>query len=97
MNNKTNICLLNDSLEETIEDYNNLEYTKSNGRTESKSYRVSDLPFMDFNEEIFMKNEPQNNYIVNTIVNKNDSCGNDEEYKKLITNKRINMTNNKYN
>ena len=97
MNNKTNICLLNDSLEETIEDYNNLEYTKSNGRTESKSYRVSDLPFMDFNEEIFMKNDPQNNYIVNTIVNKNDSCGNDEEYKKLITNKRINMTNNKYN
>ena len=35
---------LNDSLEDGNEDDNNLEYTKSNARSESKSYRVSDLP-----------------------------------------------------
>ena len=43
-NNDKNIFSLNDSLEEANEDDNNLEYTKSNVRSESKSYRVSDLP-----------------------------------------------------
>ena len=83
-NNDKNTYCLNDSLEEVNDDDNNLEYTKSNLRSDSKSYRVSDIPLMENYENINVKNEHQNN------MNKNEI---DEMYKKLILNKRINMSN----
>ena len=83
-NNDKNTYCLNDSLEEVNDDDNNLEYTKSNLRSDSKSYRVSDIPLMENYENINIKNEHQNN------MNKNEI---DEMYKKLILNKRINMSN----
>ncbi len=100
-NNDKNIFSLNDSLEEANEDDNNLEYTKSNVRSESKSYRVSDLPLMDNYENFNIKNDPQNNLIEEDekkSIKNNDNEKNeiDEMYKQIILNKRINMT-NKYN
>ena len=100
-NNDKNIFSLNDSLEEANEDDNNLEYTKSNVRSESKSYRVSDLPLMDNYENFNIKNDPQNNLIEEEekkSIKNNDNEKNeiDEMYKQIILNKRINMT-NKYN
>ena len=62
-NESDNKMNLNDSLEDGNEDDNNLEYTKSNVRSESKSYRVSDLPLMDNYENCNIKNDPQNNLI----------------------------------
>ena len=79
-----NTYCLNDSLEEANDDDNNLEYTKSNLRSDSKSYRVSDIPLMENYDNINIKHEPQNN------MNKNEI---DEIYKKLILNKRMNMSN----
>ena len=100
-NNDKNIFSLNDSLEEANEDDNNLEYTKSNVRSESKSYRVSDLPLMDNYENFNIKNDPQNNLIEEEekkSIKNNDNEKNeiDEMYKQIILNKRMNMT-NKYN
>ena len=83
-NESVNKMNLNDSLEDGNEDDNNLEYTKSNLRSDSKSYRVSDIPLMENYENINVKNEHQNN------MNKNEI---DEMYKKLILIKRINMSN----
>ena len=83
-NNDKNTYCLNDSLEEVNDDDNNLEYTKSNLRSDSKSYRVSDIPLMENYDNINIKHEPQNN------MNKNEI---DEIYKKLILNKRMNMSN----
>ena len=83
-NNDKNTYCLNDSLEEVNDDDNNLEYTKSNLRSDSKSYRVSDIPLMENYENINIKNEHQNN------MNKNEI---DEMYKKLILNKRMNKSN----
>ena len=54
-NESVNKMNLNDSLEDGNEDDNNLEYTKSNARSESKSYRVSDLPLMEVNSDNFNK------------------------------------------
>ena len=100
-NNDKNIFSLNDSLEEANEDDNNLEYTKSNVRSESKSYRVSDLPLMDNYENFNIKNDPQNNLIEeeekkSIINNDNEKNEIDEMYKQIILTKRMNMT-NKYN
>jgi len=83
-NKEKNTYYLNDSLEEGNDDDNNLEYTKSNLRSDSKSYRVSDIPLMENYDNINIKNEPLNN------INKNEI---DEMYKKLILNKRMNMSN----
>ena len=83
-NKEKNTYYLNDSLEEGNDDDNNLEYTKSNLRSDSKSYRVSDIPLMENYDNINIKNEPLNN------LNKNEI---DEMYKKLILNKRMNMSN----
>ena len=83
-NKEKNTYYLNDSLEEGNDDDNNLEYTKSNLRSDSKSYRVSDIPLMENYENINIKNEHQNN------MNKNEI---DEMYKKLILNKRMSMSN----
>ncbi len=101
-NENDNKMNLNDSLEDGNEDDNNLEYTKSNARSESKSYRVSDLPLMEVNSDNFnIKNDVQksiNDEEKKINKNENNTKNNiDEMYKQLILNKRINMCNNKNN
>ena len=99
-NESVNKMNLNDSLEDGNEDDNNLEYTKSNARSESKSYRVSDLPLMEVNSDNFnIKNDVQKSFNDEEKKNYNNENNNkndiDEMYKQLILNKRMNMCNNK--
>ena len=101
-NENDNKMNLNDSLEDGNEDDNNLEYTKSNARSESKSYRVSDLPLMEVNSDNFnIKNDVQKSFNDEEKKNYNNENNNkndiDEMYKQLIINKRMNMFNNKNN